>query len=174
VEPHSIKLCLASMTIVFLLLIELHRNHRSKRSYECLKELTTSIVFEIFDSIDLLDLLLPDSLFDVNFNKTTLPDWLSVIILTLVAFNLLLPTIGLFQMSQSNFDSHKLGLRMNIIHNSLRIGLINIPYMLLRIYFWITTKREISVFLLKNALLIFVCIRHIISDVNELRKPIKV
>jgi len=162
------------MTIVFLLLIELHRNHRSNHSYQCIKELTTGIVFEIFDSIDLLDLLVPECLIDVNFNETTLPEWLLVIILTLVAINLLLPTIGLFQLSQSNFDSHVLGLRMNIIHNSLRIGLVNIPYMLLRIYFWKTAKREISIFLLKNALSIFVSIRHIILDANELRKPIKV
>jgi hypothetical protein len=77
--------------------------------------------------------------------------------------NSLLPTTGLFQLSQSNFDSQKLGLRMNIIHNSLRIGLVNIPYMLLQIHFLKIAKREIPIFLLKNPLLIFVCIRQIIS-----------
>jgi hypothetical protein len=77
--------------------------------------------------------------------------------------NSLLPTTGLFQLSRSNFDSHKLGLRMNIIHNSLRIGLVNIPYMLLQIHFLKTAEREIPIFLLKNPLLIFVCIRQIIS-----------
>ena len=168
-EPHTIRLCLGAMTIVFLLWIEVHRNHRSNQSMECIKELTTTVIFEIFDSIDLLDLLIPESSKDADWDSSQ-SEKLSVIILVLSTINLLLPTIGLFRLSQRRFDSHRLGLRMNILHNCLRISFVNIPYMALRITFWVSVKRELSIFLLKNALFLFVSIRHIVSELHELRK----
>lgn len=158
------------MTIVFLLWIEIHRNSHSNRSFECIKELTTAVVFEIFDSIDLLDLLIPMSTKDEQKMDSPHAEPLSIAVLVLSTINLLLPTIGLFRLSQKRFDSHRFGLRSNIVHNSLRILFINIPFMALRVTYWSAFEKEISIFLLKNALFLFVSLRHIISEAHELRK----
>ncbi|XP_054167213.1 uncharacterized protein LOC128964610 [Oppia nitens] len=163
-HPFTIHISLAAMTVVFFCWIEIHRNYRSNKSKECIKELTTLAVFEIFDSIDLLDLLLPDS---KEFNLDN--QWISSFVVLLATINLLLPTIGLFQLSKSGMYSHSVSLRIDILHNFLRMLFVNIPYMILRIIFWISIKKEISIFLLKNALFVFIGIRHIISEIHELK-----
>ncbi|CAG2162329.1 unnamed protein product [Oppiella nova] len=167
-EPHTVRLCLALMTLVFILWVDIHRNPANKRSLECIKELDTITVIEIFDSIDLLDLLLPDGPKDMS-PALHHSQWVGVVVLLLATINLMLPITGLFRLSTSDFSSHKLDLRMNILHNCLRISIINLPYLLLRLSFWISINKEISIFLFKNALFIFVHIRHIITEVHELR-----
>ncbi|CAG2118452.1 unnamed protein product [Medioppia subpectinata] len=142
-EPHTIRLCLALMTLVFILWVDIHRNPKNKRSLDCIKELDTITVIEIFDSIDLLDLLLPDSPREMSSGLQH-SQWVTVVVLMLSAINLMLPTTGLYRLSKSDFASHKLNLRMNILHDSLRILLVNLPYLLLRLAFWKPKETELS------------------------------
>lgn len=102
-----------------------------------------------------------------NPNRENWMDSLQWTILTLVAVNLLMPAISLFQLSRNDFGSAQnqpAGSGLSLIHHLLRLFAVNIPYLSIRIYLWGFHEPGMSIFILKNVLGIFATLRALIPE----------
>lgn len=172
-----LELCLAAAALVFLLWVEVHKNIISEVSKKWVKavsaDLISHTVFELFDSIFFLDLILPNSTdkIDENFIKITSP--MKDTIICLASLNFIYPTLSLFKYSllkaaeeqkkNQEYDFKTTGL--NIITHLIRIIMVNIPYLIIRIHLSSFFNKEISIFALKNILGLIISIRSLIIEI---------
>lgn len=149
---------------MFLFWIEVHKIKHQQEFKAIYKNLITTVVFDIFDSVSLIGLV-----FSEDEKSQHLNDFVANLLIILACINFVLPSIQLFRLSKTHFNSHEFELTSNLMHQILKISTINIPFVCIRIYFWKVFGKEISIFLLKNSLAIFVGIKEIIHDIHSLR-----
>lgn len=161
-------MALGCSAIVFLLWVEAHRNVEDpEQSNFCLKELCATVVFEIFDAVTFLDLLVQVA----RGNRPGLA--FEMITIALVSSNLLLPSLGLYRLSQANFDYSNSGYGLSLIQHLCKIFLVNIPYLCIRLDTWTNGKAALSVFVIKNVLGIMVSLRLIVPELRTYWKSTK-
>lgn len=141
-----------------MLLIEGHNWHRrSSDSYIYITDLCKKTGIEIFDSVEIISML-------IDRNDMS-PIW-ERIVFQLATLNFILPTLLLYQLNITNFGVKQStrGFRLNILHNILRIGAINIPFFIARYYTW-TQTMETSVFIMKNLFYVVLSVRELYCDI---------
>lgn len=181
-----IALILAGASIVFLLWVEAHRNledeYQKKLSKTCIDDLISHTVFEIFDAVVFLDLIIPEDQAELEADKINISYGLKMTILSLGALNFLMPTLGLYRLSRTHFGEKYAkirvinertglpstrGLDITIIYHLLRLFAVNIPYLVIRIHMASFIGKDLSVFILKNILGIWVALRSLIPEIKE-------
>lgn len=159
--PQLLKVIIASAAVVFLLLVETHNNaepHSDHQAY--IHYLITSTVFEIFDSVTFLGILFPTQ------SKIILTYPLENAVLILSCINFLLPTMTLYKLSLSEFGQNPRSLGLQLLYKGLHLGLVNIPYFVIRVYLWSLYDHDVTLFLLKNILAVVITLRTLVPDVK--------
>ena len=161
------KLALASTAFIFFLFIEGHYSaERNSKQALYIASLIKGTTIEILDSISFLSLLMvaeTHMLYSFQFED---------IIIAFACINLLLPNICLYKLSQNDYGRKATGAAISFAYKMAHLLLVNIPYMIIRIYLWSTLRMPISVFLIKNILYIGLAILDCKSDFIILYKAL--
>ncbi|XP_054715896.1 uncharacterized protein LOC129225478 [Uloborus diversus] len=159
--PQLLKVIIAASAVVFLLLVETHNNADPNSDHKAyIYFLITSTVFEIFDSVTFLGILFPMESHVVSTYE------LENAVLILSCVNFILPTLTLYKLSLSEFGKRPRSLGLILLYKGLHLGLVNIPYFVIRVYLWSLYDHDVTLFILKNILAVIVTARTTIPDVR--------
>jgi len=183
IGPQTVLMSLALTSIIFLLYMYAHRNSENDYHRDITKswieDMTSHTVFEIFDSILFLDLVLPerDHHHDHNVRhevRETISPYLEYTIISLACANFLIPTINLYHLSQlsacklntcKNIDLK--GKFRHIIIHFIRLFSVNIAYLVVRVYVSNTYEKAMTIFIIKNVLCIIMSFRSLFIEIND-------
>lgn len=180
-----LALTLASAAIVFLLWVEAHRNLEDETqrqlSKPCLDDLISHTLFEIFDSVIFLDMIIPEDEKEMAYDKANISQALRAVILILASVNFMMPGLGLYRLSRTHFGERSgrlkvvnettglpstRGLGISIIYHLLRLFAVNTPFLVIRVHLSQSFGKDLSIFAVKNVLGIWVALVNIIFKVK--------
>ncbi|XP_014772263.1 uncharacterized protein LOC106870637 [Octopus bimaculoides] len=149
--PNTLKLTLALSAPLFLIYllcqISTTPNNENRRYID---RLTSGVTFDIFDTVDILDILF------VKQSKVLLTFAMTKTILGFSLINIFMPLIPLFLVSHSHYGKIKLRDSFMNLYRILMIVIINVPYLVIRLRLIHFYGHNMSIFLIKNFLSIFV------------------
>ena len=157
-DPNTLKTSIALAGLVFLLLMTtLHNAKPGTKRRRYIEELTGTVMFDILDGIDSMEILfLPEA------RKDFLPGIENTII-AIACLNLVLPTVPLVTLAKTNYGEEKLSQKMIIAHKVSLAFLVNLPLLITRMIVWHGMNHGISIFTLKN--IIVICV--VLYDLHE-------
>ena len=159
--PNTLKTTIALGSCTFLLLlITQHDAPAGSDGRRYIEELTSTVVFDILDTVDILEIL-----FDSD-DRSKLWNGLEEFILAVAFMNLVIPTVPLFTLAKSKFGQKKLSVKLVHGHRILLVLVVNVPNLLIRLLLWHGLSTSISPFTLKNILAILVTF----YDIHERNK----
>lgn len=161
--PNTLKVTISLASGVFLLLLMMHHDAvpGSKRKHQ-IEEFSGTVVFDILDSVDMLDIL-----FDPE-DRHDLPSGMCLAIISISCINFILPIFPLMTLSNSHFGYKNTSESLLILHKLLLIFVVNLPLLILRLLIWHVVAKDISIFIVKNLLVIIVNFYQLYE--NEIRK----
>ncbi|OWF51251.1 uncharacterized protein LOC110449427 [Mizuhopecten yessoensis] len=148
--PNALKITVSGTGFVFLLLLMTHHDAvpgTTRKSY--IEELTGTVVFDVLDAIDVLNIF---------FNKSQideLPDELEISILVIACVNFLVPIFPLMTLSRMHYGHKPLSHCLFVLHKLSLVFLINLPLFIVRMLLWHVHSNDISIFPMKNLIMIF-------------------
>lgn len=160
----------ALTSIIFILFMEAHRNSEDDLHFEQTSTWTDNLMqhtaLEIFDSVILLDLIMPD------FRNAEIDSRYMEITLFLAVVNFFLPTVGLIHLSQlasslntSCSSLNLVGMSRNIFLHAFRLVCVNMAYMVIRVM--TSSSSQVSgIFVIKNLLGILVGCRSLFKEAS--------
>lgn len=160
---NTFVLMLSASSVVFLVLILSH--HAPTREVrEVLHSITECVTFDILDGVHFFAILLNVSTSRHLFFQPRLEN----LIIGLVCVNFVLPSISLAKLSHKLAKSEK-GAKRHILRLLIEddisvilfFSLINLPYFIIRCILWSWMELEMSVFLVKNAIMMVIQIRQV-------------
>ncbi|OQV24084.1 hypothetical protein BV898_02038 [Hypsibius exemplaris] len=110
----------------------------------CLKFLQHHVLLEIIDSVEFLTILFTAE------HKLTLPGYVYDLILAFSCINMILPTLGLYQLSATNFKRAKPRENFYILQTILSTIFGNLPFLIIRVVLWSEHKFTNALFVMKN------------------------
>ena len=145
--------------LVFFLLVKGHHDS-VPNSYEAsyISSLIQGTTLEIFDSTSFLSVLYVDTT-DIMFSYS-----FENVLIAFACINFILPNICFYKLSYNDYGQKSSLPILSLIYKLCHLFLVNIPYMVIRIYLWITFDYEVSIFLAKNIILILQSLIAIKSD----------
>ena len=159
--PNTLKIAISSAAFIFLFLLLTHHNAETDSLRKVfINELTGTVVFDVLDSVDVLDVL---------FDHEAIEDFpvhLDTAIISVACINLILPTLPLATLSSTHFGHKKASREIIFLHKMLLVFLVNLPLLIIRLLLWHVLSKEISVFPIKNLIVIFL----VFYDMYEKRK----
>lgn len=165
---NMLKLTIGLAAPVFILLVLNHHNaERSSDRKRYISDLTATIPFDMLDTVEILDVLF------VEESKILLPFGLDTAIVTVACINLVLPTIPMILLSQSHFGFRRLSECVVVTHKVLLVFIVNLPYLILRVFLWQLINHGLSIFILKNILMMFLAMHDVIDVLRCHGKPTK-
>lgn len=159
--PNTLKINISLAAFVFMLLLLSHHDAEvdSDRKY-VIAELTGTVIFDVLDSIDVLDIL---------FDKEAVEDFpvhMDTAIIVIACVNLILPTLPLMTLSRTHYGHKSTPREIMMLHKMLLVFLVNLPLLNIRLLLWHLLSRDISVFPMKNVIVIFL----VFHDLYEKRR----
>lgn len=155
----TLQIILGLSAIIFLFLVWSHHytTHNSPRQIY-LNYLSSSVTLDIIDSISFLQLL-NDNAIGASANDN---QFLQCTILFFACLNFILPTFALLKLR----DGKKLLLRWvplpyDKFYTLLYFLTVNVPYFVIRLYFWAKTNNDVSIFVIKNVVMVLLAIREV-------------
>ena len=158
-----LKAAIALSAVIFVLHIVTHHDatpHTEGKYY--IEHIAMSVTLDILDTVDILSTLFERKLIGhcgadpVNPSAEPIPDFSGPLVDTIVgtaSINLLLPTVPLIFLSRERFALNTTkGIIAQAFQSLVYVAVVNIPFFVLRMYMWITYKRCVSVFLVKNVI----------------------
>jgi hypothetical protein len=149
--PNMMKTAIGLSAFIFMLLVMTSSSakaHTERATY--IEKLIGITTLDILDSVEFLEILF------IQESKIFLTFKLWNSILAFSCINLLLPTVPLLVLSHTRFG-HSPGKRVvKIVHSLLFIVLVNIPFLTIRVYLWHVLNHDISVFIIKNVIMIMI------------------
>lgn len=159
--PNSLKINISMAAFVFILLLLCHHNADFDIDRQHLiSELTGTIVFDVLDSVDVLD---------VMFEKKALDDFpihLDTAIVVIACVNLILPTVPLMTLSRTHFGHKQAPKEILMLHKMMLVFFVNLPLLIIRLLLWHVLSKDISIFPVKNVVVIFI----VFHDLYEKRR----
>ncbi|XP_061193742.1 uncharacterized protein LOC133201971 [Saccostrea echinata] len=147
--PNAVKTAFALVGVVFVLhLSTLHDAKPGSERKAYIEELSTHVIFDIMDCVDSMEPLF------IKEDRAEFPPGLIKAIVAVASFNFVLPTIPLLTLSLTRFGHAKLPRRLIVLHKILHAYIVNLPLLLMRIILWHEFNKGISVFSLKNVIVI--------------------
>lgn len=147
--PNTLKTAIALGSCVFFLLLTTQHNSivgSDRRRY--IEELAGTVVFDILDTVDILEILFDAAKVELFWKG------LKEIILAVVTMNLLIPTIPLMTLCQTEFGHHRPDPWVTNLHTFLIAVAVNLPILMVRLILWNVFSLAISPFTLKNCMLL--------------------
>ncbi|PVD24461.1 hypothetical protein C0Q70_14944 [Pomacea canaliculata] len=147
--PSTFKTTIALSSAIFLLLLTSHYEApygSPQRLY--VVELTGTVLFDLIDVVEAVDVLFVKEAVE-SLNPT-----MEVAILVVASINLLLPTIPFVTLSITGFGQRRLSSLLVSAHKALVSVAINLPNLVIRLILWHGFSVGISVFVLKNIVVI--------------------
>lgn len=74
--------------------------------------------------------------------------------------------LALFKLSQCEFGQLPRPLGLKLLYKVLHMGLVNVPYLAIRIYLWSFFGHDVSLFLIKNLLGIYSALRTLVPELR--------
>lgn len=148
--PNTLKITISLAAIVFLLLLMSHHDaelNSERRHY--IEEMTATVVFDILDSVDALDIMFEKE--DID----DLPNGMGMCIITISCLNLILPVLPLCTLSRTHFGHHIQQDSIILLHKLSLVFVVNLPLLVFRLVLWHALSKEISIFPVKNVIVIF-------------------
>ncbi|XP_062566254.1 uncharacterized protein LOC134228606 [Saccostrea cucullata] len=147
--PNSVKTAFAVVGVVFVLhLSTLHDAKPDSARKAYIKSLSLSVIYDILDCVDSLEPLF------IKEDREDLSPGLIKTIVTVASLNFVLPTIPLVTLSLTQFGQAKLPRRLILLHKIILAYIINLPLLVIRLFLWHEFDQGISVFSLKNLIVI--------------------
>ncbi|GAB1599199.1 Hypothetical predicted protein [Argonauta hians] len=149
--PNVLKLAFSLSAPLFLIYLLSHVTttiEPENRKY--IDSLTSGVTFDIFDTVDILDILF------IQQSKVILTPTMFKIVLGFSLVNIVMPLLPMFLVSYSHFGKIKLTTSFLNIYRILMIIFVNVPYLAIRLLLIHVYGHNMSVFLMKNFLSIFV------------------
>ncbi len=153
----NFQVCLACASFVFVLLVESHNWHKkSSQNFSYVFGLGTKTGIEIFDSVDMLEVLIKKDYISVGMETA---------VFAMAAFNFLIPMAPLIELSRSKFGDKvsAQSVKYKILHNALLLVCIDIPFFVVRFHSWVVF-RDLSMFMMKNLFNILAAVRGLYLD----------
>ncbi|KAH3819045.1 uncharacterized protein LOC127882141 [Dreissena polymorpha] len=148
--PNTLKITISMSAFVFLLLLLSHHNAESNSERKhMIAEITATVVFDVLDSIDALDIM-----FDEEAIKD-FPGHFDTAILIIACVNLVLPTLPLMTLSQAHFGHKIVPRQIAMAHKMMLVFFVNMPLLGIRLVLWHGLDEDISIFPVKNLIVIF-------------------
>lgn len=149
--PNTLKTTIALGGVVFTLLLA--TNHDAKpgsprRKY--IEELSGTVIFDILDCVDSMEILF------LKEERDTFPPGLEDTIIAIALINFVIPTIPLATLSKTKYGKAKLSHKLVIIHKVILAFCVNLPLLITRMILWHGLSRGISIFSLKNFIVIVI------------------
>lgn len=159
--PNTLKINISLAAFVFMLLLLSHHDAEidSERKH-IIAELTGTVIFDVLDSVDVLDVL---------FNKEAIEDFpvhMDTAIVVIACINLILPTLPLMTLSRTHYGHKRAPREILMLHKMLLVFFVNLPLLNIRLLLWHLLSKEISVFPIKNLIVIFL----VFHDLYEKRR----
>lgn len=148
--PNTLKITISLAAIIFLLLLMSHHDAEpnTKRRYY-IEEMTATVVFDILDSVDALDIM-----FEKN-DIDDLPNGMGLCIISISCLNLILPVFPLCTLSRTHFGHHVNHETIILLHKLSLVFVVNLPLLVFRLVLWHALSKEISIFPVKNVIVMF-------------------
>ncbi|CAH1782988.1 unnamed protein product [Owenia fusiformis] len=157
--PNLLKVVIALSSVIFMLLVMTHHEappHSSKEHF--LERVTGEVSLDVLDSVDQLEILF------VQETRILLPFALEDSIIAFSCINLLLPTMTLLTLSKTHYAEGKAAKVIRTLHTLARLFLVNLPFLSIRLFLWHALDQDISVFLVKNFIIIFLTVQDIYEN----------
>lgn len=148
-----------------MFLVEGHNWHKkTSEGYSFMNDMCKKIGIEIFDSVEMFDLLITQD----RMSRT-----MENVIFSLSSANYVLPTLSLYELCQSDFGKKNTRTcrTVRIIHNLLRLSLIDIPFFIVRILSWVNHK-DMTIFMVKNLFHIIMAVHELYLDIFMYFRPL--
>lgn len=160
--PNTLKINISMAAFVFLLLLLSHHDAEigSERK-ERIMEISGTVVFDVLDSVDALDIL---------FDKEAIDDFpvhMDTAIIVIACINLLLPTLPLMTLSQTHFGHKIIPKEIAMLHKMMIVFLVNMPLLTIRLLLWNVLSNNISIFPVKNLIIIFLVFHDLYEKQRE-------
>ena len=147
--PNTLKITISAAAAVFLLLLTSHHDAESNSDRKhYIAEITATVVFDILDSVDSLDILFDKE--DVD----DLPQGMGLAIVCISCMNLIIPVLPLTTLSHTNFGHKPRSETIVMLHKLSLVFLVNLPLLIFRMLLWHSLSKEISIFPVKNVIVI--------------------
>ena len=148
--PNTCKTTLALAGLIFITFLNTQHNARDGQRKGLILELTATVLVDILDGVDNLD-----NLFEKDV-RDTFPPGLDDAMIAVCCINFLLPTVPLLTLSFTRFGLHPLPENLEILHKLALAYLVNLPLLITRMITWHGLSQGISIFTLKNIIVISV------------------
>ncbi|XP_055351519.1 uncharacterized protein LOC129597854 [Paramacrobiotus metropolitanus] len=149
-KSNMLELAFVSTACVFAFVVLGHKQipRGQEQQRAVISYLTGRVLMDIIDSVELLNFLYDDG----HAEQPKMQPAVKYAILLFVSIQIFLPTIGLFQLSGTNFAHDRPRKIWKMIHQMLNLFLENIPFLTIRIYLWSMNQFTEStfVFIVKN------------------------
>ncbi len=160
-----LKVSLAKAALILTLLIYAVKSHINDSEKETLvtDKLGNAATLDVLDSIMLLDML-----FDVN-NPLSTPIYHGIRIFGCIC--LILPAVPLISMVFLAETENRKSFHLNLIVNTtFRLLMGNIPHLAFRLHLWHSHKVDVSTFVIKNIVVLFVGVMDIVKHARKYKK----
>ncbi|XP_071083390.1 transmembrane protein 121B-like [Haliotis cracherodii] len=149
--PNTLKIAVALSALVFVLLLLSHHDAPPKSERQKhIDILTQTVVFDILDSVDVLDVFFEKE----NVDALKILPGLDWGIICIACANLIIPTLPLMALSRIHFGYKFLPETLETLHKMLLLLVINTPLFTLRLILWHRLDQDVSTFIMKNFLVI--------------------
>ncbi|XP_052674205.1 uncharacterized protein LOC128156196 [Crassostrea angulata] len=147
--PNTLKTSLALAGVVYLLhLSSLHDAKPGSERRAYIEELTGTVIFDIMDCVDSMEPMF------IKEDRDAFPPGLVEAIVAIACLNFVIPTIPLLTLVHTKFGHAKLPRRLVMLHKILLAYIINLPLLIMRMILWHGVNHGVSIFSLKNVIVI--------------------
>lgn len=159
--PNMLKITISMAAFVFMLLLLCHHDAgMDSERKQFIVELTGTVVFDVLDSVDVLDIMFAKEAID------DFPIYMDTAVIVIACVNLILPTLPLMTLSRTHFGHKHAPSELIMLHKMLLVFFVNLPLLIIRLLLWHLLSKDISIFPVKNVIVIFM----VIHDVYEKRR----
>lgn len=154
--PQFLKTGISLCGVVFILFVASHhsaKENSKERMY--INSLATGVTFDILDTVEFLDILFVDE------TGVSLLYPIENAVLAIAVINLIRPTFSFVVLILNHFGATKVSRELTAANALVYIFLVNVPFMVVRMYLWHNLNHDISVFLVKNFIMIFIGIHEL-------------
>lgn len=154
--PQFLKTGICLSGVVFILFAgSQHHAKEGVKERLYINSMASGVTFDVLDTVDFLDILF------VNDTGFLLPFGLEEAILAIALINLIKPTFSFLVLMVNHFGATNISRELSAVNAFLSVFIVNTPFMAIRMYLWHNLSHDISVFLIKNFVLIFVGIHEL-------------
>lgn len=123
---------------------------------------TNAWIVEIFDSVEILSIVISSNTFDIGY--------IEYLIYATAYLNFMLPLWILYSVAQPDIDPKPMGLPQSVCYNFLHLMLVQMPFLGIRLYMWAVFNQNASVFMMKNLLHIIFFLHSMYPHIVEISK----